>query len=276
MSDTERILTLTACPTGIAHTFMAAENLEQSAHSLSHKIKVETHGSIGVGNALTAEDIERSDAVVVAEAKRQMFGEVGIDLFAGLADVLIVADEHADPLLVAVDLLSQAEYGPGSPAVLITTSEALGRKVLEHVEELLVDMPTSDFAEPAWQGWGAVYDVHAYALADAYAYDHVQIVSQKPREDLENMHDYRALFLGKGTCVFYGDKVMGTNHVLPTPGGRQLHRWPVGGQVSAHCHIPGSDEPGLQRLLRRAVRPGGAPPLPPSPRDNRLPERNPP
>ncbi|XJN90582.1 histidinol dehydrogenase [Micrococcus luteus] len=158
----------------------------------------------------------------VAEAKRQLFGEVGIDLFAGPTEVLIVADEHADPFVVAVDLLSQAEHGPDSPAVLITTSEELGRKVIEHVDELLVDMPTKDYAEPAWRDRGAVHVVEnlddAYALADKYAYEHVQILTENPREALEKMRDYGALFLGEGTCVSYGDKVIGTNHVLPTRG----------------------------------------------------------
>ena len=158
----------------------------------------------------------------VAEAKRQLFGEVGIDLFAGPTEVLIVADEHADPFVVAVDLVSQAEHGPDSPAVLISTSEELGRQVLQHVEDLLVDMPTKDFAEPAWRDWGAVHVVKtlddAYTLADSYAYEHVQILTQDPREALEKMHNYGALFLGEGTCVSYGDKVIGTNHVLPTRG----------------------------------------------------------
>ena len=158
----------------------------------------------------------------VAEAKRQLFGEVGIDLFAGPTEVLIVADEHADPFVVAVDLLSQAEHGPDSPAVLITTSEDLGRQVIEHVDTLLVDMPTRDFAAPAWRDWGAVHVVEtlddAYALADEYAYEHVQMLTENPREALEKMHDYGALFLGEGTCVSYGDKVIGTNHVLPTRG----------------------------------------------------------
>lgn len=158
----------------------------------------------------------------VAEAKRQLFGEVGIDLFAGPTEVLIVADEHADPFIVAVDLLSQAEHGPDSPAVLITTSEELGRKVIEHIDTILVDMPTRDFAEPAWRDWGEVRVVEtlddAYALADQYASEHVQILTQNPRDALDKMHDYGALFLGEGTCVSYGDKVIGTNHVLPTRG----------------------------------------------------------
>ncbi|MCL2471416.1 MAG: histidinol dehydrogenase [Propionibacteriaceae bacterium] len=158
----------------------------------------------------------------VAEAKRQLFGEVGIDLFAGPTEVLIVADEHADPFIVAVDLLSQAEHGPDSPAVLITTSEQLGREVIDYIDTLLVDMPTKDYAEPAWRNWGAVYVVEnlkqAYCLADEFAYEHVQILTENPREALAEMHNYGAIFLGEGTCVSYGDKVIGTNHVLPTRG----------------------------------------------------------
>ncbi|GAA1699989.1 histidinol dehydrogenase [Microcella alkalica] len=158
----------------------------------------------------------------VAEAKRQLFGEVGIDLFAGPTEVLIVADGDADPFITAVDLLSQAEHGPDSPAVLITTSEQLGREVLAHVDSILPDMPTRDFAEPAWRDWGAVYVVDtldtAFSLADEFAYEHVQILTKNPRDALDKMHNYGALFLGEGTCVSYGDKVIGTNHVLPTRG----------------------------------------------------------
>lgn len=158
----------------------------------------------------------------VAEAKRQLFGEVGIDLFAGPTEVLIVADDAADPFITAVDLLAQAEHGPDSPAVLITTSQQLAEQVIAHVDEILVDMPTKDFAEPAWRDWGEVHVVEnlddAYALADAYASEHVQILTRNPREALEKMHHYGALFLGEGTCVAYGDKVIGTNHVLPTRG----------------------------------------------------------
>lgn len=158
----------------------------------------------------------------VAEAKRQLFGEVGIDLFAGPTEILIVADAKADPFIVAVDLLSQAEHGPESPAILITTSEELGLKVIEHIDRILPGMPTKDFAEPAWRDFGAVYVVptldDAYVLADTFASEHVQILTEAPREALEKMHHYGALFLGEGTCVSYGDKVIGTNHVLPTKG----------------------------------------------------------
>lgn len=158
----------------------------------------------------------------VAEAKRQLFGEVGVDLIAGPTEILIVADEHADPFTVAVDLLSQAEHGPDSPAVLITNSEDVGRATLEHIERLLPDMPTRDFAEQSWREHGEIRIVDdlesAYALADSYASEHVQILTEQPRVALERMRNYGALFLGEGTCVSYGDKVIGTNHVLPTGG----------------------------------------------------------
>lgn len=158
----------------------------------------------------------------VAEAKRQLFGEVGIDLFAGPTEILVIADEFADPFVVAVDLLSQAEHGPDSPAILITTSETLARRVIELVDEILVDLPTADFAAPAWRDHGQVAVVEdlaqAYALADSYAAEHVQVLTQEPRAALDAMRNYGALFLGEATCVSYGDKVIGTNHTLPTRG----------------------------------------------------------
>ncbi|MBB2903150.1 sulfopropanediol 3-dehydrogenase [Kineococcus radiotolerans] len=178
--------------------------------------------------AVGTESIARVDMLAgpgnayVAEAKRQLFGEVGIDLFAGPTEVLIVADEAADPFVVAVDLLSQAEHGPDSPAVLITTSDDLGRQVMAHVEEILPGMPTGDIAGPAWRDHGQVIVAddldEAYRIADDFAFEHVQILTAEPRLALEKMHAYGALFLGEGTCVSYGDKVIGTNHVLPTRG----------------------------------------------------------
>ncbi|UQS23973.1 histidinol dehydrogenase [Amycolatopsis thermalba] len=178
--------------------------------------------------AVGTETIGRVDLIAgpgnayVAEAKRQLFGEVGIDLFAGPTEVLIVADHTADPFVVAVDLLSQAEHGPDSPAVLITTSADLAREVLGHVEALLPGMPTRDFAEPAWRDHGEIHVAdtldEAFALADTFASEHVQVLTEQPRQALEKMRDYGALFLGPGTCVSFGDKVIGTNHVLPTRG----------------------------------------------------------
>jgi sulfopropanediol 3-dehydrogenase len=158
----------------------------------------------------------------VAEAKRQLFGEVGIDLFAGPTEILIIADETADAFTVAVDLLSQAEHGPDSPAVLITTSAAFGDEVRRHIEALLPGMPTSDFAGPAWRDHGRVIVVDslddAWPEADRLAFEHVEVHTRDPRQALERMRNYGALFLGPLTCVSYGDKVIGTNHVLPTRG----------------------------------------------------------
>jgi sulfopropanediol 3-dehydrogenase len=158
----------------------------------------------------------------VAEAKRQLFGEVGIDLFAGPTEILVVADETADPFTVAVDLLSQAEHGPDSPAVLITTSEALARTVIAEIDRLLPGMPTRDMAAPAWRDHGEVVVVdsieEAYTLTDEYAFEHVEILTAQPRDALAALRNYGALFLGAGTTVSFGDKVIGTNHVLPTRG----------------------------------------------------------
>lgn len=176
--------------------------------------------------AIGTETIGRVDMLTgpgnayVAEAKRQLYGEVGIDLFAGPTEILIVADESADPFIVAVDLLSQAEHGPDSPAVLITTSEALGRATMAHIDRILPDMPTRDYAGPAWRDHGQVIVVgdldEAYALADVFASEHVEILTANPREALVRLRNYGALFLGELTTVSYGDKVIGTNHTLPT------------------------------------------------------------
>lgn len=178
--------------------------------------------------ALGTESMERVDMIAgpgnayVAEAKRQLFGEIGIDLFAGPTEILIIADADADPFLIAVDLLSQAEHGPDSPAILVTTSARLGQWVLEYIERILPGMPTKDFAEPAWRDWGQVIVVddldQAYALGNRLAAEHVQVFTADPAAALMKMHNYGALFLGENTCVSYGDKVIVTNHVLPTLG----------------------------------------------------------
>lgn len=178
--------------------------------------------------ALGTETIAKADFIAgpgnayVAEAKRQLFGEVGIDLFAGPTEILVVADETADPEIVAADLLGQAEHGPTSPAALISTSEPLARAALEEVERQLATLPTADVAAPAWRDFGEVHVVatreEAAALADAFAYEHVEILTAEPRWFLERMRQYGALFLGEGTTVAYGDKAIGTNHVLPTAG----------------------------------------------------------
>jgi sulfopropanediol 3-dehydrogenase len=158
----------------------------------------------------------------VAEAKRQLFGEVGIDLFAGPTEVLIVADDTADPFVVAADLLSQAEHGPDSPCVLITTSERVARETLSHISRQLETLPTAGVASVSWRDHGEVHLVgdlaEAFAMADRYASEHVQILTENPRAALTEMREYGALFLGEKTCVPFGDKAIGTNHVLPTLG----------------------------------------------------------
>lgn len=181
-----------------------------------------------VALSLGTETIPRVDLLAgpgnayVAEAKRQLYGEVGIDLFAGPTEILVLADETADPFVVAVDLLSQAEHGPDSPATLLTTSQTLARDVAAHIERLLPGMPTRDFAEPAWRDHGGIHVVSGvaelYARANDYAAEHVEVLTANPRDALDRLRNYGSLFLGEGTCVSYGDKVIGTNHVLPTRG----------------------------------------------------------
>ncbi len=178
--------------------------------------------------ALGTETIEAVDILTgpgnafVAEAKRQLFGDVGIDLFAGPTETLIVADDSADPFTIAVDLLSQAEHGPDSPCVLISTSETVAHMVIRHIDDLLPSMPTGPVAERAWRDHGQVHVVgsidEAFTVADTFASEHVQILTEEPRKALDAMTNYGALFLGDGTCVPYGDKLIGTNHVLPTLG----------------------------------------------------------
>ena len=176
--------------------------------------------------ALGAGDLEPADMVVgpgnayVAEAKRQLFGRVGVDLIAGPTETLIVADETVDAEICATDLLGQAEHGPTSPAVLLTTSEKLARETIDQVERLLDILPTADAARPAWENFGEVIvcdsEEEMVAQADRIASEHVQVMTRDPDYFLENMTNYGALFLGPRTNVAYGDKVIGTNHTLPT------------------------------------------------------------
>jgi sulfopropanediol 3-dehydrogenase len=158
----------------------------------------------------------------VAEAKRQLFGRVGIDLFAGPTEILVLADETADVEMIATDLLGQAEHGPTSPAILITTSEELAKALPAEIERQLKVLPTADVAGVAWRDYGEIILVdtreEAVKEADRIAAEHVEILFQNPRYFLEHMRNYGALFLGPETNVSYGDKVIGTNHTLPTLG----------------------------------------------------------
>ena len=156
----------------------------------------------------------------VAEAKRQLFGRVGIDLFAGPTETLIIADESVDGEICAVDLLGQAEHGPTSPAVLLTNSEKLARDTMAEVERQLKILPTAGIAAQSWAEHGEVIVCDTYeemiAVADEIASEHVQVMTRDPDYFLTHMTNYGALFLGPRTNVSFGDKVIGTNHTLPT------------------------------------------------------------
>jgi sulfopropanediol 3-dehydrogenase len=158
----------------------------------------------------------------VAEAKRQLFGRVGIDLLAGPTETLVIADETADAEMVACDLLGQAEHGPTSPCALITTSARLADETLVEIERQLETLPTADVARVSWDDYGTVTLVEdeeeAVVEADKLAYEHVQVLTRDPEYFLERMTNYGALFLGPETNVAFGDKVIGTNHTLPTAG----------------------------------------------------------
>jgi sulfopropanediol 3-dehydrogenase len=156
----------------------------------------------------------------VAEAKRQLFGRVGIDLLAGPTETLVIADDSVDGEICATDLLGQAEHGPTSPAVLITNSEKLARDTMKEVERLLKILPSADLAGQAWKDYGEVIvcdnEAEMVREADRIASEHVQVMTRDPDVFLNGMKNYGSLFLGARTNVAYGDKVIGTNHTLPT------------------------------------------------------------
>ena len=178
--------------------------------------------------AIGTESIKAVDMIVgpgnafVAEAKRQLYGRVGIDLFAGPTETLVVADHTADAEMVATDILGQGEHGPTSPGALITTSEKLAEETLKEIERQLQVLPTADVARVSWEDYGQILLVdsieEARVEADRLAFEHVEILTEDPNYFLENMTNYGCLFLGPETNVAYGDKVIGTNHTLPTKG----------------------------------------------------------
>jgi sulfopropanediol 3-dehydrogenase len=156
----------------------------------------------------------------VAEAKRQLFGRVGIDLFAGPTETLVIADESVDGEICATDLLGQAEHGPNSPAILLTNSQKLARDTMAEIQRLLRILPTGDVAAKSWDEYGEVIvcgsEEEMVKEADRIASEHVQVMTRDPDFFLKNMTNYGALFLGPRTNVAFGDKVIGTNHTLPT------------------------------------------------------------
>jgi sulfopropanediol 3-dehydrogenase len=184
---------------------------------------VQAVGAMGIGTASMApvDMLVGPGNAFVAEAKRQLYGRVGIDLFAGPTETLVIADETAaDGELCATDLLGQAEHGPDSPAVLLTTSRKLAEDTLREIARLLEILPTAPIARRAWESFGEVIlaedDAEMVRIADDIASEHVQVMTRDPDYFLKNMTNYGALFLGPRTNVSYGDKVIGTNHTLPT------------------------------------------------------------
>ena len=178
--------------------------------------------AFGLGGIEPVDMIVGAGNAYVAEAKRQLFGRVGIDLLAGPTEILVLADGAADPELVAADLLGQAEHGPTSPAVLVTHSRALAERVEAELERLLGDWPTREVAAEAWRAYGEIVVTHdrdeSIQIANRYAHEHVEVHARDDELDayLAGLRSYGSLFLGAEATVVYGDKAVGTNHVLPT------------------------------------------------------------
>jgi sulfopropanediol 3-dehydrogenase len=176
--------------------------------------------AIGTGSIKPVDMLVGPGNQYVAEAKRQLYGRVGIDLFAGPTETLVIADESVDGEMCAVDLLGQAEHGPTSPAVLLTNSEKLARDTLAEVQRQLGILPTAEIARKAWNDHGQVIVCDTIdemiQVADELAFEHVQVMTADPDLFLRRMSNYGALFLGPRTNVSFGDKVIGTNHTLPT------------------------------------------------------------
>ena len=197
--------------------------------------------------ALGTETIAPVDMLVgpgnayVAEAKRQLFGRVGIDLFAGPTETMVIADDTVDAELCATDLLGQAEHGYNSPAVLVTNSQELADETLNEIDRILTILPTADTAGVSWEEYGEVVVCDTYdemlEVANEIASEHVQVMTDRDDWFLENMHSYGALFLGPRTNVSNGDKVIGTNHTLPTKkAGRYTGGLWVGKYLKTHSY----------------------------------------
>ena len=210
--------------------------------------------AFGIEGLAGADMIVGAGNAYVAEATRQLFGEVGIDLLAGPTEIAIIADGDADPTMVAADLLGQAEHGPTSPAVLITTSRALGEAVLSEVDELLATWPTRAVAGAAWEAHGQVAVVDdldaAMALSDEIAPEHLEVQVSEDRLDdcLARLRNYGSLFLGREATVAYGDKAVGTNHVLPTMGAARYTGGLWVGKFLKTCTYQRLTEEGTRRV----------------------------
>ncbi len=219
-----RVIACTPPNQGMPHAETIAAMVLAGADDIYVLGGVQAIAAMGVGT----QTIPAVDMLVgpgnayVAEAKRQLFGRVGIDLLAGPTEILVIADDTADVEMIAVDLLGQAEHGPTSPAILITTSRKLAEALPAEMARQLKVLPTADVAGVAWRDYGEIILVdsidEAVKEADLQAAEHVEVLTQEPRYFLEHMKNYGALFLGPQTNVSYGDKVIGTNHTLPTLG----------------------------------------------------------
>ena len=207
---------------GEPHPAIVAAMHMAGAHEIYVLGGIQAVGAMAIGT----ESVNPVDMLVgpgnayVAEAKRQLFGRVGIDLFAGPTETMVIADETVDGEMCATDLLGQAEHGYNSPAVLITNSQALAEETMSEVDRLLKILPTRDTASASWRDYGEVIVCDTYQemlkQANEIASEHVQIMTDRDDWFLEHMHSYGALFLGPRTNVSNGDKVIGTNHTLPT------------------------------------------------------------
>jgi len=207
---------------GEPHPAIVAAMHKAGAHEIYVLGGIQAVGAMALGT----ETIKPVDMLVgpgnafVAEAKRQLYGRVGIDLFAGPTETMVIADDTVDAEMCATDLLGQAEHGYNSPAVLVTNSERLAKQTLAEIERILAILPTAETARVSWQDYGEVILCSTYQemldVANEIASEHVQVMTDRDDWFLENMHSYGALFLGPRTNVANGDKVIGTNHTLPT------------------------------------------------------------
>jgi sulfopropanediol 3-dehydrogenase len=224
VAGVQRIVACTPPTDGAAHAETIAAMALGGADEIFLLGGVQAIGAMALGT----ETIAAVDMLVgpgnayVAEAKRQLFGRVGIDLLAGPTEILVIADDSADVEMVATDLLGQAEHGPTSPAMLITTSRQLADALPAEIERQLAVLPTAEVARVAWRDYGQILLVEdldeAVVEADKAAFEHVEVLTEDPRWFLERLTNYGSLFLGEETNVAYGDKVIGTNHTLPTKG----------------------------------------------------------
>jgi len=219
-----RVIACTPPTQGAPHAETVAAMVLGGADEIYVLGGVQAVAAMGIGTATIApvDMLVGPGNAYVAEAKRQLFGRVGIDLLAGPTEILVIADDSTDVEMVATDLLGQAEHGPTSPAICVTTSRSIAEALPAEIERQLKVLPTADVAGVAWRDYGEIVlvdsDEEAVIEADRVAAEHVEVLTRNPRYFLKHMKNYGALFLGPQTNVSYGDKVIGTNHTLPTLG----------------------------------------------------------